>query len=364
MYWVLGCPCHSRKLRDRFQLLLDTLDCPLRTCRAPDVAAGSFAKFNERLCEDARAAVVIIMQRNDLNPDMKARVMDEFTVGGEYVNVEFFIRITSGWQGLPLRALVAGHENIEVVIDGLVDCLMQFEAIRPDDYAQCAPITIQLFGRGSALREQTLCIVQRTRDIDDLPGMSRFRIAAQHTPVAEQSIERRHALTNAATRATPNHSTAYDSIHGLRKRELCGIFEESPSSVQALAKSFEENARTPAQCLLSVGLQAHPNICQYMKESGEGLGSVPHNEAADIIYRADFTSQSQRFADFEQPPLPPFLGARVATREGVLLSNNPSYLHSGRYSKAAWKQITPRTPKETLLWISVGKDRGENSTIN
>ena len=322
MYWVLGCPCHPRKLRDRFQLHLDSLDCPLRTCRAPDIAAGDFAKFNERLCEEARASVVIIMQRIDLNPNMKARVMDEFTVGGEYINVEFSIRITIGWQGLPLRALVAGHENIEVVIDGLVDCLMQFEAIRPEDYAQCAPITLQLFGHGSALREQILCVVQRTRDIDSLPGLSRFRIGSQHAPVAEQSIERRHALTNAAIRATPNHSVAFDSVRGVRKRELCEIFEKSPSSVQELAKSFDKHARTPAQCLLSLGLEAHPTICQYAKESGEGLGSVPHNEAADVIYRADFTSQSQRFADFEQPPLPPFLGGGANTHDGALLSNH------------------------------------------
>ena len=41
MHWCLGCPCHSHRFREYFHMHLEDLDCPLRTCLAPDIAAGA-----------------------------------------------------------------------------------------------------------------------------------------------------------------------------------------------------------------------------------------------------------------------------------------------------------------------------------
>ena len=93
---------------------LEVLDCPLRTCRAPDMAAGAFNSFSQALGDEARAQVAVVAQRAGLTPEQRAYVMDEFTPSRDYIDVEFSIRITSGWQGVPLRSMVIGHEKEDV----------------------------------------------------------------------------------------------------------------------------------------------------------------------------------------------------------------------------------------------------------
>jgi len=108
----------------------------------------------------------------------------------------------------------------------------------------------------------------------------------------------------------------------LRKGEIIQVFDETPEEVQELARIFERDARNPTQCLKSLGLDAHPNIQEYLNPSGEYMGIVPHDEAAAIIYRADSWSQSQYYPHFQTPPLPPFLdapGAGVFSYESASL---------------------------------------------
>ena len=306
MYWCQACPCHSRRFRDYFHMRLDKLSCPLRGCRAPDIAAGELTEFNLRLSEDAQHQANSIQQRQDLSPEQRGRAMDEFNNGNEYIMTEFNIRIRAGWDSIPLKALVMGHDNMEIVIQCLVQCLMQFEALTTDELLCCSQATIALSARGSVLRDQILCLVQRHRRFEELPALERYRIASQQTPIIEQSVERRHAVINAATRSTPNHTVQYDSVHGLRKGEIMQIFDETPEAVQNLASIFGSDARKPNQCLESVGLLAHPMTQSYVNECGEGIqNNIPHNVASDVIYRADDASQSQRFPQFQSPPPPP-----------------------------------------------------------
>ena len=314
MYWCQGCNCHPRRFRDFFRLRLDKLACPLRTCRAPESAAGKLAAVNDRFGDKAKEEILAIQRRANLTPDERADVMDQFCVGREFIDTEFVIRVTRGWSTIPLRAMVLGHENMEVVITGLIDSLMQFEAIPPENYHSIQPFTLQMFARGGPLREQVLCIVQRSRTWEQVPGVQRIRYAPQHIPLLEQSMERNHARIHSGGRAAPHRSAAYDSLRGVRKNEVVQIFDDTPESVAALAKTFDQCARTPRMCLASLDLQAHPRVAGYMKESGDGLrSSVPHHVAADIIYRVDHLSQTQKFPPFQRPP-PPGGGGRGATR--------------------------------------------------
>ena len=190
-------------------------------------------------------------------------------------------------KGCLLKALVLGHESDEVLVQGLVGCLMQFESISVEAYPTCALFTLQLFSYGSPLREQVLCIVQRTRTFDQLPGLLRIRTTSQHAPFCEHSIERRHAAIHAGTRDSPNHSIPYDSVRGLRKRDIGEIFEDTPESVKKFAKTFYKHARGLAQCINSLGFAAHPSIAQYAADSGDGFVNLSHDAASSIIYRAE-----------------------------------------------------------------------------
>ena len=73
---------------------------------------------------------------------------------------EYSLRIKSGWAGLPLKGMIIGHENLDVVFRGLCCILMMFEALTDEEQLACSHATLLLSGRGSILREQILCIVR------------------------------------------------------------------------------------------------------------------------------------------------------------------------------------------------------------
>ena len=258
--------------------------------------------------QEAQLQITAILQRLGLTPEQRARVQNEFVGGRDYIDAEYRIRLSAGWSGLPLKSLVVGHQDPSVRIRGLVTCLMIFESFTDVQLAQCCHFTLTLLGRGSVVREQIICCVRRTHEIQDLPALHRIHIAAQHTPVCEQSIERKHAQAHAATRASPNHTVQFDSIKGLRKAEVMNRFEDSPEEVKKLAGVFESDARSPLHCLESLDLLAHPHASNYLKEGGQGFSFVPQNVASDIIYRNNDYDQTFKFPPFQRPP-PPDLGS-------------------------------------------------------
>jgi hypothetical protein len=48
-HWLCACPCHPRRLREFFDLRFDQLKCPLRTCRAPEIAMNALINFAKAL---------------------------------------------------------------------------------------------------------------------------------------------------------------------------------------------------------------------------------------------------------------------------------------------------------------------------
>ena len=241
---------------------------------------------------------------NGASLTLRGRVQNEFVAGRDYIDAEYRIRLQADWQGLPLKALVCGHHNLEVVIRGLLQCLMMFGAFTDVELATCGHAMLLFFGRGSPLRDQIVCLVHRTHQLDALPGLSRLRAASQQVPVIEVSVERHHAQVHTATRAAPNRTAAYDSIKGLRKNHAMRIFDDTPETVQGLAKVFDSDSRSSSQYLDSLGLLAHPAKQNLTTESGMGFDLIPHHIAADAIYRGDVASQSQIFAAFQAPPPP------------------------------------------------------------
>ena len=127
------------------------------------------------------------------------------------------------------------------------------------------------------------------------------RFAAANTPIMEISVERWHATIKAGTRSAPNTTSAYDSVHGLRKGELTSVFDDSPEEVSKLAYKFDTCSRSARQCLESLGLAAHPAVLPFVCQE---TGNIPHHVANDVIYRADPTTQLRKLPEFSKPPPP------------------------------------------------------------
>ena len=137
------------------------------------------------------------------------------------------------------------------------------------------------------------------------PVESWVRWAAANAPIMETSVERHHAELSAGTRAAPNTTTAYDSVHGLRKSEIVEIFNDTPEAIAELAETFEKEARGPQQCIQTLGLTAHPELLEYVNENGQLSNELPHHAACNIIYRWDKYSQLRRLHFAKPPPWTP-----------------------------------------------------------
>ena len=209
-----------------------------------------------------------------LSAEDRGKLVDYFAIGKMFIYIELLLRVSRGWSSLPLRALGIGNADHDVVVECLLDCLAQFEALSVE---AMSPFEWNLFSRDGPLRGQVLAIVQGTHTWDQVPELRRYRFIAQFLPIMEASIERKHAQIHAAIRSAPNHSVAYTSVQGLRKAEILREMEEDPDDCIRFVKALDSQCRSARACLESLGLQAHPEIQPHLTQDGKIHSSCPHD---------------------------------------------------------------------------------------
>ena len=236
--WCSGCRCHPRDLREYLGMKISDINCPLRLCRAPDLACGALDRFFT-LISSTLVAQVRAAHATTLTAVEQGKIVDYFNFSKQYIYVELVLRVDRGWSALPLRALGMGNEDEEVAKDCLIDCLAQFEAMQPEDMTV---FEWTLFARGGPGRGQVIAVVQGTHTFAQVPLVQRYRMISQFLPCMEASVERRHAQIHSSIRAAPNHTAAFTSVQGLRKAEILaelesGVEEASRFSGQGKKKS-------------------------------------------------------------------------------------------------------------------------------
>ena len=124
------CPCHSRQVREFFQM---DNSCPQRGCRAPDFAVGHFKTFAESLARESYQDVIALNANPDLTVEQHASLLDSFEFARRNIQAEFQIRM-HGWLGLPARAFGMGHQDPELVQECLLMCLVMYETFTTEDH--------------------------------------------------------------------------------------------------------------------------------------------------------------------------------------------------------------------------------------
>ncbi len=299
-HWMQSCICHPRKLRDHFDLHLDTLKCPLRGCLAPRLANGALPEFGTTLFTRL-FNILDGVHMEGLRPADRSKIVDQYNVGKEYSFVELSIR-SRGWRCLPLRAFGMADHDEDKAIDALLISLALFEAFVIGEFIDSLSWT--LFARDGPLRGQVLAVAQRQVTWEATPDLKKYRDVFQFMPVIEVSVERLHAVISSGIRSAPNHSVAYTSVQALRKNEIISVFDRGGEEIEELKTYLGEEARNANVCLETLGLDAHPSLDQWRAEGT--LGNVPHNIATDIIYRGDIWTQFLDLEVFpELPQVPP-----------------------------------------------------------
>ena len=299
-HWCEACPCHSRRFREFWELHVDELRCPLRGCRAVDLAVGNFKPFCEAVGDTKYNELVHLLA--GLEEEQKATIIDNFNFGKNFIYVELDLRLV-GWSGIPLRFMGVGHENMEIVIDTFIVCLAQFEALDPND--GISNLTLRVFSRGSRIRSQILAFLNDGVPWSEVPDLARYRTAAIFMPTVERTIERKHAQVSAGIRSAPHHSPVFTSVQGLRKPEILRVLDSNVDDAAHFCKLVTEKTRSARACIKSLGLEAHPEIRAHVDaDTGAVTNTLPHNVAVDVIYRNDTTTIFQDLPDFPEPPPP------------------------------------------------------------
>jgi len=211
-------------------------------CRADEMACGGLERFFDLISQtlitqlNARHAVGLIAED-------RGKLVDFFAIGKRFIYIELVLRVSRGWSSLPLRALGIGNADHDVVVECLLDCLAQFEALSVE---AMSPFEWNLFSRDGPLRGQVLAIVQGAHTRDQVPELRRYRFIAQFLPIMEAPPHPRDMQTQS--------QTTYTYVSG-QTREW-----------------FQ-----PLKCLESLGLQARPEIQPHLTQDGKVHSSCPHD---------------------------------------------------------------------------------------
>ena len=273
--WSKTCPCHSQELLKHFDV---TVSCPLCGCRAVDLATGQARAFLNELDASLEVDLLASLPAR-LGADESADIVAGWNASKQLLRSEWEVR-TAPWMQLPLRALGMAHQNMRIVKEVLVDCLMQFDAL--DNPQSAHPMSKRLFMRGSSLRDQILDIICERKDFSGTPDLQLYRYAPHFIRTDESSIESKHAFVSKRVKFAPHHTEAYVSSH---LRRQC-ILKTLRCAEWSDFLTIFDRVRTPGDCLVALGMQCHPCV-EELQLAGRGLQQVSPSFAARIIYHND-----------------------------------------------------------------------------
>ena len=263
--WTTGCVCHDHLWDSEMDAEWEKIArlCAMRGRRAAELVDGALTRFAQELLDVLFVEILALVA--PLSQEDRNTILDEFDAGKIYILIELNIR-SQLYESLPLKLLILGHLDFDKVRAGLIDCLLQYEALENPDV-----ISQSILGH-AGMRAEVLRFVVQQVHITECPGLRRFRLRALFLPTTEISIERKHAELHRWILAAPHHSPAFASL-GVRRKEVTAIVDHPPELESLCEASI--NMRAPEDCLQVLGIVHHPDTQQYLREDGTFSSSVP-----------------------------------------------------------------------------------------
>jgi len=196
--WCEQCPCHAHvqsKYRDHIPVQVARsecgdsatagLPCPLRGCRAPEVADGELLRQLDK-CFSRALGKFTLEWRCRLSEEDWAFFLSEFAKGKSHV-VYIVTMKTENWLQLPWAACVVGHFDEDIARRGARKQLASF--LSCPDPAVNHRVTMTVFT--GIIGEQLQQFVGRARR-DSLPEFYKLCCKFAGIPITERMIERPH----------------------------------------------------------------------------------------------------------------------------------------------------------------------------
>ena len=184
--WCESCVCHgSLPVNDRTKKLQQQWRaCPLRACRAPELAAGGFMQLLRRLSSTSAGHLLASLPR-DLHPPDRAALLSEFERGRSHLLFVLGLRLEH-WRHPPWSVFGCGHIDPQISKDFLRRHLAiesshsLIQELQEQQLAAQAQAYIDGDGQGDS-------------SLARLPRLTRFMAKLLFCPVAERLVEGDHA---------------------------------------------------------------------------------------------------------------------------------------------------------------------------
>ena len=188
--WVESCPCHGDLPENEFphNVKKTWASCPLRGCRAPELACGEFETFLRNLSATSASELLACLPR-DISREDRAGILQEFERGRAHLVFVFNLRL-GHWKQQPYCVFACAHLNKDVSKTALEQCL-----------ALPAQTSLVAKLQEPPLREQAEAYVNG-EDLTTLPCLLQFLGMLRYCPVAERAVEGDHAQVRLDESAT------------------------------------------------------------------------------------------------------------------------------------------------------------------
>ena len=181
LHWAETCPCHGKLPHKDFPAKVKDVwaHCPLRGCRAPELAALEFHNLVRELNNTSAAELLSNLPR-DISPASRATILQEFERGRAHLVFVLNLRLDH-WRHPPYCVFGCAHLLPAVSKRFLRRCL---------DMPRSSQLLAEL--QQSPVREQAEQYLEGA-DIEGLPDLLHFLGKLRYCPTAERAVEGDHA---------------------------------------------------------------------------------------------------------------------------------------------------------------------------
>jgi len=218
--WFEMCPCHGKPIelpeRDRngknVKLDAGMSDCPLRSCRGPELAAGELEGTFEKAIQISTCVL-----ESDLSPAPTSEtdaIMFDFREGHRHLLFMIVLKL-SFWTSLPHLLLGMLHHIEEAARACAKRCLDMWEATQvlfagdASALSRIHPLSVLFLHPSGELRAFVLVFAQGcSRNSDRLQVLWSALAAFVFTPVVSRTIEGRHGRLKGILERCPSATAA------------------------------------------------------------------------------------------------------------------------------------------------------------
>ena len=294
--WFQSCPCHSEDISEKRLRCAIKRGCPLRSLRAPELAADAFEPFLQELSALSAAAVMLNHTRGCAVQD-RVWILEDFECGRQHLLFSFIMQ-TACWSQLPHKLCAIGHWLPDVARVHAATCLRVWANMSQEQKDASHQLSQLMLAHGSPLEQQLRDFVQGT-SLDDLPELSRMAARLRFIPLCEKRIEGRRAFVHKVLKKASNAGPVFISM-AERMPLLIELSKEDVTVMKSLAQAADELYR-PLKAVAALGLSGHPElapiIANVVTPRWNGLVSVwgtTHKyskQVKKVVYHLDEVSQ-------------------------------------------------------------------------